>query len=135
MQNKILFSAKMQRSGSANVKNGVLQYNKVITNIGGAYNPSDCTFTAPSDGFYMFSWSTTQYSSNGARTITAIVKNGAEQLFESSYVYGGHDVMDAASQTVTMHLATGDRVWIKLESGSNPYVNGVYEGVFTGFKL
>ena len=125
----------MATSTASNVKNNVIQYNRVITNKGGAYNTADSVFTASVEGYYVFSWPMTQY--NEKITDAAIVKNGAEFLKESAYVSGGVDVMDSSSQTVTIHLVTGDRIWIKYIGGSNPFVegNGRFEGVFTGFRL
>ena len=126
----------MANSSASNVKNNVIQYNRVITNQGSAYNPSDSVFTVPVEGFYMFSWSITQYDRK--YTDTAIVKNGAEFLKESAFVFGGSGVMDSSSQTVTIHLVTGDRIWIKYIGGSHPYIqkgDGRFEGVFTGIRL
>ena len=135
IKNKNLFSAKMATSAASNVKNNVVQYNGVITNQGGAYNPTDSVFTVPVEGYYVFSWSITQFDRR--YTDTAIVKNGAEFLKESAFVFGGSNVMDSSSQTVTIHLVTGDRIWIKYNGNDHPYVqsDGRFGGVFTGFKL
>ena len=134
LQKKVLFSAVLPTSIDATVKNNVLQYNHVITNVGSAYNPTDCVFTTPKDGYYVFIWSTSQYQRR--YTDSAITKNGAEVLIESAYASNAPNIAHSASQTVTMYLVTGDRVWIKLKSGSNPYVElRRFYGVFTGFKL
>ena len=86
LQNKIVFSAKLPNSIAASVKNSVLQYNQVITNIGGAYDITDCVFTAPIDGYYVFFWSVTQsHQNNRQYTQTAITKNGAEIVRDSAF--------------------------------------------------
>ena len=119
------------------MKNNVVQYNSVITNAGGAYDATECVFTAPSDGYYVFTWSTSQY--DGKYTDTAIVKNGAEFLSETAYANAGSDTAATSSQTVTIHIGVGDRIWIKtLSRGTaHPHVeyNNRFEGVFTGLKI
>ena len=132
LEKKILFSAKLPIS--ANVKNNVLQYNRVITNVGGAYNPTDCAFTAPVDGHYVFSWSTSQYDRK--YPYSAITKNGAVLLTESAFANDVNSAADSTSQTVTLHLVTGDRVWIKRTAGSDPHVeSSAFDCVLSGFKL
>ena len=131
IQQTIVFSASYGHFPT--VRNSVVQYNSIITNIGSAYSRTDCTFTAPTDGQYVFSWSTSQYDHR--YTYTSIVKNGLAILYEAV----GHissDAMDSTSQTVVMHLSRGDRVWIRDDhGGANTYYEGHYVGVFTGFKL
>ena len=137
LQRKIVFSAKLPATIADTVKNGVLQYNQIITNIGGSYNPVDCVFTAPLDGYYIFSWSTSQVDRK--YTYSVITKNGAEMLYEGAYTYYIQHAVDSTSQTVSMQLQAGDRVWIKLKAGNNPHVQTTqidfFESVFTGFKL
>ena len=134
IEKKILFSAKLPKPQSYTVRNNVLQYNRVITNIGGAYNPTDCVFTAPVTGYYVFSWSTSQY--NRKYTYSAITKNGVELLNESVYAHDNNDAAESTSQTITIRLGIGDRVLVKLTQGQNPYVAGdAFDGIFTGFKL
>ena len=121
---------------SNRVKNGILQYTTVITNVGGAYNPADSTFTAPIEGYYVFSWSTSQY--NHHYTLSSIMKNGARILSESVYTYASGGQGDSTSEIVTLHLVQGDRVWIKLIQGNDPYVDSNKFGdinSFSGFLL
>ena len=88
-------------------------------------------FIAPVDGYYVFSWSTSQYGSRWTHSV--ITKNGEDLLVESVHSYNAGD---STSQTVVLHLVTGDRVWIKRKSGDYPYnLNNNFDAVFTGFKL
>ena len=136
LQKKVLFSAKMEISNR--VKNNVLQYSNVITNVGGAYNPADSTFTAPIEGFYVFAWSTSQY--NRHYTASSLMKNGARMFSQGVYTGEVTGQGDSTSQTGTLHLAKGDRVWIKLIVGTPPFIEkagGAFNDVdaFTGFLL
>ena len=116
------------------MKNNVLQYNQVITNNGGAYDATDCVFTAPVQGFYVFFWSVTQNTKK--ITQSAITKNGAEIVRDSAFALGGDWDLAKSSQTVTMHLVAGDRVWIKYEGPHPPYVTDrQFSSVFTGLRL
>ena len=134
MQQKILFSAKLSSNVSANVKNGVLQYNTVITNVRGAYNRKDCVFTTPVEGYYAFSWATSQFDRK--LTYSALMKNGAVILYQSAYALSVENASDSPSHTLSDHLMSGDRVWVAKTDGSNPYVDSSGNGcVFTGIKL
>ena len=121
---------------SNRVRNNVLQYTNVLTNVGGAYNPADSTFTAPIDGYYVFAWSTSQYSSHN--TVSSIMKNGVRMLNECAVTEEVPFQGDSTSQTVALHLVKGDRIWIKLIGGTQPFLEGVGRAfndviVFTGF--
>ena len=115
------------------MKNSVVQYTNVITNIGGGYNPLQSTFIAPAEGNYFFAWSTSQYRNR--YTYTSIVKNGSPLLYVT-VGWTGDTQADSTSQTIAIHLSVGDRVWINHDSASNaPYIDIHYMGVFTGFLL
>ena len=132
IQRKVLFSAKMPKTNT--LQNGILRYTDVLTNVGGAYNPADSIFTAPVEGYYVFVWSTSQYSTK--YTESSITKNGARIASQSVYAARGSG--DSTSETVALHLVHGDKIWIKLFKGSKPVVDGgVFEdvNVFTGFLL
>ena len=129
-----MFSAKMNPSNR--VKNGILQYTHVITNVGGGYNPAYSMFTAPLEGHYVFSWSTSTW--NRRYTLSSIMKNGARIVSQSAYAYTVDSQGDSTSETAVLHLVQGDRVWINLYKGDAPYMDGAaYKdiNVFTGFLL
>ena len=126
---KIIFSATLS---NPSVKNSVVQYTDVITNIGGGYDPTKSTFVAPVQGNYFFAWSTTQYQSR--YTYTSIVKNGSPFANEG-VGWNGAKVMDSSSQITAIHLSAGDRVWIKHWGGTAPYHQTEYMGIFTGILL
>ena len=137
LHDKVLFSAKMNPSNK--LKNGILQYSNVITNVGGAYNPADSTFTAPMEGYYVFSWSTSTYDRK--YTVSSIMKNGARTVSQSAYAGAVTNQGDSTSETAVLHLVQGDRVWINLYQGEAPYMDGAAYStyrdinVFTGFLL
>ena len=119
------------------MKNNVLQYTNVITNVGGGYNPATSTFTAPTEGYYVFAWSTSKFDM--FYCLTSIVKNGTPILNESAFAANSHlQVGDSTSQTVVIHLEKGDRIWIKYIRDSPPFLDtGGFVDIdaFTGFRL
>ena len=81
-----------------------IEYDKVITNIGNAYETRDGQFSAPVSGVYLIS--ATVYTT-GNSVFTEIVKNG-KQL---AAMYGDHN--DHSGHTIAVLLHKTDRVWVR----------------------
>jgi hypothetical protein len=81
-----------------------LEYDKVITNIGNAYDSSHGHFTAPVKGTYMFS---ATVCDSGAVIRAEMVRNGVQ------VVAMGGDKYDSASQTIMLSLEQNDMVWVR----------------------
>jgi hypothetical protein len=81
-----------------------LEYDKVITNIGNAYDTRHGHFTAPVNGIYMLS--ATVFDLHQFLR-TELVRNGVQLVA----MYGDDD--DSASHTIMVSLEQNDMVWIR----------------------
>ena len=81
-----------------------LEYDKVITNIGNAYDSRHGHFIAPVKGTYMFS---ATVCDSGAVIRAEMVRNGVQ------VVAMGGDRYDSASQTIMLSLEQNDMVWVR----------------------
>lgn len=106
-------------------------YDKVITNDGNGYNPLTGIFTAPAEGLYSFSWTTTTQANKCFFTYIAVNGNMIARN------HAGTDSVDlSASQTVVVHLKTHDKVNIKVQD--NYFADLMYGGgwsTFSGFRI
>lgn len=89
-----------------------VKYDHVVTNWGGAYNPSTGIFTAPYDGLYSISFTLMGNPSNEVRL--EAVKNGERVAM----VYTAPKIYLQSSKIVHLILSKGDRIWIKNYSTS-----------------
>lgn len=107
----------------------VLHFDQIITNVGNGFSTVTGMFTAPFAGVYSFYISF--MSVNGAgHTRVAIVRQGA---YVDLAFAAGHEDYDRGSTQVVIHLAKGEQVWARLETG--PAVRGGEYTVFTGFLV
>lgn len=84
-----------------------IEFDKVLTNIGGAYDARHDHFTAPVRGIYVIS--ATILNVKGAEVHTEMVKNGVE-LVE---LYGDPSSFSQASQTLVLELQANDMIWVR----------------------
>lgn len=86
-----------------------VDFDNVITNIGGAYSRNTGTFTCPKVGVYVFAWTvhaSTRYID------TQLVRNGAlvgETMAGDSNTYSG-----IGTGVVVVQLSQGDEVWVRI---------------------
>ena len=108
-----------------------VKYDHVLTNWGGAYDPSTGTFTAPYNGIYSISFTLMGYPSNEVRL--EVVKNG-ERI---SMVYTTPNIYPQSSETLHLILNKQDRIWIRNFSSNitaNLHDYKVYN-VFSGILM
>ncbi|XP_070849875.1 tropomyosin-like [Chaetodon trifascialis] len=128
---KVAFSAMIAKSphvftGPASTSSNILIFNRVLTNIGNAYNCSTGIFTAPLKGVYHFSFMTFGFNSHTSGAI--LVKNGHYQV--STWEFTGLDLSDTTSTTVILEMNLSDTVNIILWKGGK-----VHTSVFSGFLV
>ena len=105
-------------------------YDKVLINVGNAYNPQTGEFTCPKAGVYVFTWSMLSDSDN--RYCNAFIyRNGVKSLM--AYAHEANSYHEAASNIEIFHLDQGDRVWIQTQTCH--YFNGYPYTAFSGWKI
>nr|XP_022291258.1 uncharacterized protein LOC111102700 isoform X2 [Crassostrea virginica] len=133
MSTRIGFTAGIT-SSSSSWNSGTLVFPVVITNVGNGYNPTDGVFTAPMAGVYVFF---VNVQSHGTQNIRVdIVLNGATKVRAMAYSTGGHGYIEAGPNLAVLSLQTGDRVWIKHNSGQGYYTESAGPiTTFSGFLI
>ena len=121
----ILFSSYGNSGGTSFNSVTVVPYNQIVDNVGGHYDPTTYTFTAPIDGKYFFSASFLEYPSASTGSITFwCSKNGAG--YNSSYPMSRGPL--TSQQTLGWHghvsLSAGDYIQAKIEGTGTYYTSG-----------
>ncbi|XP_048743452.2 uncharacterized protein LOC125656872 [Ostrea edulis] len=108
----------------------VVKYDHVMTNWGGAYQPTTGVFTAPYNGLYSISCTLMSYYTNPVHL--EVVKNG----IRLSVVYSANRTYPQSSQTLQLLLKKDDRIWIRSNNDVTRTIHdrSVYN-VFSGFLI
>ncbi|XP_059214580.1 complement C1q-like protein 2 [Centropristis striata] len=108
-----------------------LQYSRVFTNVGDAYNPSTGFFTAPVRGVYYF-----QFTMSGGRTGhmgVYVYKNNQKIMYNYEVKEEeGHEYM---TNSVVLELMAGDEIHLVLPDGCSLYDNTNNHNSFSGSLL
>ncbi|RXM96941.1 Complement C1q-like protein 4 [Acipenser ruthenus] len=126
----ILFDGKTQTLGPFNAAT-TLVFAKVLTNIGSAYNSNTGIFTALVPGTYYFSF--TVFFHLKANLYVTLMKN-ADRIV-SVWDNQGGDTNDSGTHTVTLQLAVGDHVYVRLNENKQLYDDANHYNSFSGFLL
>ncbi|XP_045211439.2 collagen alpha-1(X) chain-like [Mercenaria mercenaria] len=127
------FTVLMDHVILAQPANTPLVFNRVITNLGIAYNSHTGKFTAPQDGVYLFSYS--MHVNRIGQSFLQLVRNGVQivgSVTESTNDYGDTQ----GGSTAVIDLFAGDQVWVEVFYDENDRLEGKYGGTsFTGALL
>ena len=113
---------------------GLINFTASFINVGYAFNITTNTFTAPSNGIYVFSLSCGAES--GQPYIVLLCINTTTD--KSPTCYGlvknstSHNGIDTSSRTFAISLATGDKAYVSLNKG-RLFSDGGYQTSFAGF--
>ncbi|XP_041670540.1 uncharacterized protein LOC121527591 [Cheilinus undulatus] len=109
-----------------------LKYDRILTNVGNAYNPTSGTFTAPIRGVYYFRFTAFEYRKT--HTFGVYIYHNDQQLMANGEhnVYEGNEFF---SNAFVLELNEGDLVYMKLPSGWTLYDSGNNQTSFSGFLL
>ena len=102
----VAFTALVSKDTTVGSK-AVVKYDRVLSNVGGAYHPSTGIFTAPYKGVYTISCSLLSDPSNSVHL--QITKNGSKV----SILYSASSTHPHAGQTLQLLLNKGDKIWIQ----------------------
>uniref|UniRef100_A0A3P9DSN8 C1q domain-containing protein n=1 Tax=Maylandia zebra TaxID=106582 RepID=A0A3P9DSN8_9CICH len=98
-----------------------LVFKHLVTNIGNAYNPHTGIFTAPVRGAYHFEWYVCGPGDPVYGVAVVLFKNG-ERIFQPS-------------NGASLHLETGDQVFLCLWVSFKIYENHFHHSTFSGHLL
>ncbi|XP_030622982.1 complement C1q and tumor necrosis factor-related protein 9A [Chanos chanos] len=129
---KSAFSAGLTEHTKLPSANAPIQFDKVIYNRQGHYDPASGRFTCAIPGAYYFTYHITVFSRN---VKVALMKNGQKVIHTMDNYQTSED--QAAGGTV-LELDAGDKVWLQVAGGH--LFNGLYadeddDTVFSGFLL
>ena len=84
-------------------------FNKIVTNIGGDWNESECSFIAPLDGLYYFSYSVGNLPRNMGKIF--LIKNFQDDHRFCALIWGTHyNDIDVCSRGCLLSLLKYNRV-------------------------
>ena len=123
------------RSSSTVVNKQKLIFDKVITNVGGAYSNTTGVFSCPSDGLFVFSWTLMAYK--GLLCGAYLNKKGRRQNSLQAWA-DLHEVSTTSESQSTMTgaflLSKGDQIWIETGDYCSSFY-GTPRNVFSGWQL
>ena len=120
---------------TSNIYNSIVKivFDKVITNVGGAYSNTTGTFTCPTDGVYVFIW--TLMTMDGKMCAANLYVNGNRRSLQARaniQSVSSHSTVQG-TMSGTFRLSAGDRVWVQTTSCN--YFYGNPYNAFSGWKL
>ncbi|KAJ8013054.1 hypothetical protein DPEC_G00049320 [Dallia pectoralis] len=111
----------------------VLRFDDVVTNLGKHYDPSTGKFTCQVSGIYYFTYHVLMRGGDGTSMWADLCKNG--QVRASAIAQDADQNYDYASNSVVLHLDSGDEIYIKLDGGKAHGGNNNKYSTFSGFIL
>ncbi|CAG2192959.1 C1QL [Mytilus edulis] len=116
-------------------KHHPIVFDHVILNVGTGYNKHSGTFTAPTSGIYVFTF--TLFPSRGGSMAVNIFKNS--EVIAQSYTQMRTDTFSATTPIAVIDMNVGDIVFVRSSSTYQPH-GDVYSDVnlkssFAGWKI
>ncbi|KAG9271537.1 complement C1q-like protein 2 [Astyanax mexicanus] len=111
----------------------VLRFDDVVTNLGNHYDPTTGKFTCQVSGIYFFTYHVLMRGGDGTSMWADLCKNG--QVRASAIAQDADQNYDYASNSVVLHLDSGDEIYVKLDGGKAHGGNNNKYSTFSGFIL
>ncbi|GAA6219771.1 complement C1q-like protein 2 [Lates japonicus] len=111
----------------------VLRFDDVVTNLGNHYDPTTGKFTCQVSGIYYFTYHVLMRGGDGTSMWADLCKNG--QVRASAIAQDADQNYDYASNSVVLHLDSGDEIYVKLDGGKAHGGNNNKYSTFSGFLL
>ncbi|NXO31072.1 C1QL2 protein, partial [Cisticola juncidis] len=109
----------------------VLKFDDVVTNLGNHYDPASGKFTCQVRGIYFFTYHILMRGGDGTSMWADLCKN----VRASAIAQDADQNYDYASNSVVLHLDSGDEVYVKLDGGKAHGGNNNKYSTFSGFLL
>ncbi|XP_053533240.1 collagen alpha-1(VIII) chain [Ictalurus punctatus] len=131
---KVAFSAGLPagQKGPFNTETTLI-YSKVLTNVGGAYNPYTGVFTAPVRGVYYIRFTAAAYNSNNHNMGVHLYKNNEHLMHLGEYDKDG--TARHVSGALALELEAGDIVYLRLLTNYALYDDTLLRNTFSGFLV
>ena len=126
----VAYDARLTNDVNNLATNGRVIFGTVGLNEGNGYDPSTGIFTAPTEGIYVFDWTT--LIQQGKYANTSLVVNGKIKSWNHCYDVTSKIYLACSKMTV-VKLKRGDKVWIGVFSGKTS-IYAKYTS-FSGYKL
>uniref|UniRef100_A0A3Q0QUT1 Complement C1q like 2 n=1 Tax=Amphilophus citrinellus TaxID=61819 RepID=A0A3Q0QUT1_AMPCI len=111
----------------------VLRFDDIVTNLGNHYDPTTGKFTCQVSGIYYFTYHVLMRGGDGTSMWADLCKNG--QVRASAIAQDADQNYDYASNSVVLHLDSGDEIYVKLDGGKAHGGNNNKYSTFSGFLL
>ncbi|XP_056389619.1 complement C1q-like protein 2 isoform X2 [Hyla sarda] len=111
----------------------LLKFDDVVTNVGNHYDQSTGKFTCQVPGIYYFTYHILMRGGDGTSMWADLCKNG--QVRASAIAQDADQNYDYASNSVVLHLDSGDEIYVKLDGGKAHGGNNNKYSTFSGFIL
>ncbi|KAJ8302192.1 hypothetical protein KUTeg_021179 [Tegillarca granosa] len=128
----VAFTAALTPSRQILGQHQTIEYDKVITNLGNAYDPRHGHFTAPVKGLYLFSVTLmSSYGSNPNSLYAELVKNGVTII----PLYATNIDSDSTSATVLLTMNADDMIWVRSNTSPSQTIHGSSYDTFSGLLI
>ncbi|VDO85521.1 unnamed protein product [Schistosoma curassoni] len=130
VQNRIAFFAGLEFNVVEKPldENPKLIMNKVITNLGNAYNPITGEFIAPINGIYILFLA---ISAQGKSRAVVRLMHNEKQIFD---VWSESSPWATATNQGILQMYKGDRAWLAIRDGAY-FLHGYMYSTFSGYLL
>nr|KAG5707860.1 hypothetical protein BaRGS_031591 [Batillaria attramentaria] len=130
-QKSVGFTVQFSADPVSNVGvHGTFKFDRVVSNVGGGYDPHTGIFTAPVTGLYAFFLFL--MAINDGDIHVAIVKEGAQ--LDKVFAGGPGNSYDQGSSLLSKHMSAGEQVWV-VQVTHDTTVRGDTWTVFSGFLV
>lgn len=131
-ERKVVFTATVSPPTLTNLGAGqTIIFDKVITNIGNAYDNITGVFTAPVKGVYIFDMAL--MTDPGDHQYLELVQNGQNILFNYGHALGGNHLV-SSTRTVSVELSKGTKVWMRTQNTPTHGTGKVHGYSFSTFS-
>ncbi|KAK3097526.1 hypothetical protein FSP39_010461 [Pinctada imbricata] len=112
----------------------LIVYDRIITNVGGAYSSASGLFTSPEEGTHVFTWTHLTYNEHYCHAF--LYKNANKVSLDAHSNLQGisRSLYTMATMSGTLQLTKGDQVSIRAAIGCTFFYSSPYNS-FSGWKL